>query len=1331
MKRGIKSFISIILTMVMIIGIMPSSVSYGEDSFSDDNFSLYVNGISENADGTVHIDTGTEVTMYTGINLQGKEISLENSYEIITIPKTWLDTSFNNNRGIKISSAGDSNVLNGDPVITNNGDTYSIRCNYNKVSATFDLPFVFKIKNYTTLPNSTFTINAKLYDGNENCIGEKKVTITNIAKSIIMFQGDSNVSVYDSKREGDPSTTSDVLDENPTLNARIATAYNYGKTGNLYTPSKEKVVIKLAEGVVWASGSGSNSWTHDETTDTYYWLRTPSTGIYDCPHIYVKMPGVSYGVNHPAFTYYGVGIDSNGEEVSISKTTPKTVNGKIEKYVAPSYEYSVSAGISGASNYNYLSENENKITTWTLSTNNGSSWSHSDDTLNNTTSPRNVLIESIKDINLNSHSYFYNLKIDTTGSTLINLDELKINVLYGVDESGNKTKITDNIPLDTEFLIPDTYQNFRNISIEFPEKVVLAQGKHIVVRIGTKIFESDYETGNKENHNNVLGGTDELLNTNLNNSSSGTYYYDPEDSSDTSEKDFTKLSSHEQIVVGGKATYTQSLSGATTLTEDEYTQVHGQATYTGLPAEIDGKQVDFENGKVIMLLPNGYEYINDDDHETSISYKNTDGEIVTTAIDPEIQYDYKATGKRAIIFDIPSDRTLASSSANAVNTYLWLKTNKGTPIGNSAIESYLVYNNNGKYGFAPNPGVVDTKDLNDNGDIADKVAYKSTTVAYAAKHEIIGIQLVGKDLNSLTQTGTSASVLGDSFYYGMKLTNRLENDSVKEMSVINILPFANDKAIVSSSGEYKDRGSTYTPYMTGPVKVLKDGSLVSPEECGYTVLYSTETPTNGNIEENLNKSFTNSVADYSKVTMLKVNLKEETIFNPNDDITFVFPEKIPTDKNVKDGDIAFDSFAFATKTTSSATITSEDYIEAYKAGAPVVTYTISGNVYNDFNMDSFLSEDEKTISDIQVSLYNSEGEKVDTTTSGEDGKYSFNIINNGDYTVKVENLPDNLELSNLSTKVDDVFPVIDTSLEKQKIDNKNVDNDINSEGSSSTISISNDNRNPIVNISLKDKLVTIPVEQDWMGVENPPVESVDVSLNAMEQSDDIEITSEEEWKDEFIDIRNVDEDGNKISYTPKLETIIDGFTNSIITKPNGDIAFRSVSGETINVNVFASWIGEEQEYLNVNILNNGEIVDTKILNPEGSWQGVFQDLPKFDPSTGDLINYTVEPMTIPGYTSEVTGDMVNGFTIVNRKNPEAVQPPVDNSGQTVDNTQTIKQVEKPIVITKTVTKTVTKYITKEKKVTKSAKTGDSNNSMFFIIIAICACVCAFGIKKKK
>lgn len=83
--------------------------------------------------------------------------------------------------------------------------------------------------------------------------------------------------------------------------------------------------------------------------------------------------------------------------------------------------------------------------------------------------------------------------------------------------------------------------------------------------------------------------------------------------------------------------------------------------------------------------------------------------------------------------------------------------------------------------------------------------------------------------------------------------------------------------------------------------------------------------------------------------------------------------------------------------------------------------------------------------------------------------------------------------------------------------------------------------------------------------------------------------------------------------------------------------------------VWADDSGSKQSDVTVTLSNNGEVVDTVTLGQSNSWEGAFEDVPKYN-ADGTLITYTaddVQESEVEGYTSIVSGDMSNGFTVTN------------------------------------------------------------------------------------
>ena len=81
--------------------------------------------------------------------------------------------------------------------------------------------------------------------------------------------------------------------------------------------------------------------------------------------------------------------------------------------------------------------------------------------------------------------------------------------------------------------------------------------------------------------------------------------------------------------------------------------------------------------------------------------------------------------------------------------------------------------------------------------------------------------------------------------------------------------------------------------------------------------------------------------------------------------------------------------------------------------------------------------------------------------------------------------------------------------------------------------------------------------------------------------------------------------------------------------------------------------GKRPSSVTVKLLADGQDTGKTLeLNAANGWAGSFTDLDA--DKGGTPIQYTVVEVTVPGYTSEVTGDAASGFTITNSYSPETV-----------------------------------------------------------------------------
>ena len=158
-----------------------------------------------------------------------------------------------------------------------------------------------------------------------------------------------------------------------------------------------------------------------------------------------------------------------------------------------------------------------------------------------------------------------------------------------------------------------------------------------------------------------------------------------------------------------------------------------------------------------------------------------------------------------------------------------------------------------------------------------------------------------------------------------------------------------------------------------------------------------------------------------------------------------------------------------------------------------------------------------------------------------------------------------------------------------------------------------------------------------------------------------------------------DENGRAYSEVYSAEEVAKGdFTITETTSPTGyqlltepikvtvgsEGVIKTISNtkEKVSVPVTKTWNDSDNQdgvrpnVVTVKLRANGENVDNKILtlSEDNNWSGTFENLDKYD-SAGNEITYTIEEDTVDDYTSRVTGDATNGYTITNTHTPVTIE----------------------------------------------------------------------------
>lgn len=175
--------------------------------------------------------------------------------------------------------------------------------------------------------------------------------------------------------------------------------------------------------------------------------------------------------------------------------------------------------------------------------------------------------------------------------------------------------------------------------------------------------------------------------------------------------------------------------------------------------------------------------------------------------------------------------------------------------------------------------------------------------------------------------------------------------------------------------------------------------------------------------------------------------------------------------------------------------------------------------------------------------------------------------------------------------------------------------------------------------------LSIPVTKNWIGT---PAKSVNISLLADNTVvNTVTLNAENNWQHTFTDLQKYDsKDGHEIVYTIS-EVAVDGYKTEIIgDAQNGFIVTNTITGTT-SFPVTKKWIGPAGNAAVINLKADGNIIETITLNAENNWYHKFADLPKYDSKDGHEIIYTITEDEIEGYTTNISGDVQNGFTVTN------------------------------------------------------------------------------------
>ena len=201
----------------------------------------------------------------------------------------------------------------------------------------------------------------------------------------------------------------------------------------------------------------------------------------------------------------------------------------------------------------------------------------------------------------------------------------------------------------------------------------------------------------------------------------------------------------------------------------------------------------------------------------------------------------------------------------------------------------------------------------------------------------------------------------------------------------------------------------------------------------------------------------------------------------------------------------------------------------------------------------------------------------------------------------------------------------------------------------------NNNAKAVVKNAVNTKLISVSGEKKWddsndQDGKRPAAITVDLLADGVKIQSKT-VTAADGWKYSFGNLPE-SKGGKKIAYTVAEEPV-DGYTSAV----DGSNITNTHKVERTSVSVEKKWSdasnqdGVRPSSVSVQLYANGKVSgDPVTLDAANSWKHTWSDLDKN--AAGKAIVYTVKEVSIPeGYTSEIAGDAVSGYTITNKHTP--------------------------------------------------------------------------------
>lgn len=186
----------------------------------------------------------------------------------------------------------------------------------------------------------------------------------------------------------------------------------------------------------------------------------------------------------------------------------------------------------------------------------------------------------------------------------------------------------------------------------------------------------------------------------------------------------------------------------------------------------------------------------------------------------------------------------------------------------------------------------------------------------------------------------------------------------------------------------------------------------------------------------------------------------------------------------------------------------------------------------------------------------------------------------------------------------------------------------------------------------------VSVTKNWEDNNNqdgkrPDNITVKLLANGKDTGETVTLNEENKWSATFDDLPIKDKDNNPIKYTvkEKEDNIPQGYTCNGVTgnATQGFTITNTHTPETTFVSGTKTWDdsdnqdGKRPKSITVNLLQNGEKINSAIVDSSNDWQYNFTNLPKYE--KGKEITYTITEDAVKDYSTKIDGyKITNSYT---------------------------------------------------------------------------------------